>query len=76
MFDNKSNNVIYQKVFMQIMFEPESFYSDQLSQNMDHNVALVDQLTLSLSKSMTEKQWNHFHGKVAEWRELAQELLG
>nr|WP_267135888.1 DUF6279 family lipoprotein [Vibrio sp. J1-1] len=76
MFDNKSNNVIYQKVFMKIMFEPESFYSDQLSQNMDHNVALVDQLTLSLSKSMTEKQWNHFHGKVAEWRELAQELLG
>lgn len=75
MFDNKSNSVIYQKVFMQLMFEPESFYSDQLSQNMDHNLALVDQLTLSLSKSMTEKQWNHFRGEVAQWRELAQELL-
>ncbi|MEE3879239.1 DUF6279 family lipoprotein [Vibrio sp. YYF0003] len=75
MFDNKSNSVIYQKVFMQLMFEPESFYSDQLSQNMDHNLALVDELTLSLSKSMTEKQWNHFRGEVAQWRELAQELL-
>ncbi|ANQ20094.1 hypothetical protein BA891_17630 [Vibrio natriegens] len=75
MFDNKSNSVIYQKVFMQLMFEPESFYSDQLTQNMDHNLALVDQLTLSLSKSMTEKQWNHFRGEVAQWRELAQELL-
>lgn len=75
MFDNKSNSVIFQKVFMQLMFEPESFYSDQLSQNMDHNLALVDQLTLSLSKSMTEKQWNHFRGEVAQWRELAQELL-
>ncbi|WP_081280126.1 DUF6279 family lipoprotein [Vibrio natriegens] len=75
MFDNKSNSVIYQKVFMQLMFEPESFYSDQLSQNMDHNLALVDQLTLSLSKSMTEMQWNHFRGEVAQWRELAQELL-
>jgi hypothetical protein len=75
MFDNKSNSVIYQKVFMQLMFEPESFYSDQLSQNMDHNLALVDQLTLSLSKSMTEKQWNHFRGEVAQWRALAQELL-
>ncbi|MCY9875731.1 DUF6279 family lipoprotein [Vibrio natriegens] len=75
MFDNKSNSVIYQKVFMQLMFEPESFYSDQLSQNMDHNLALVDQLTLSLSKSMTEKQWNHFRGEVAQWRSLAQELL-
>ncbi|WP_329354923.1 DUF6279 family lipoprotein [Vibrio natriegens] len=75
MFDNKSNSVIYQKVFMQLMFEPESFYSDQLSQNMDHNLALVDHLTLSLSKSMTEKQWNHFRGEVAQWRELAQELL-
>lgn len=75
MFDNKSNSIIYQKVFMQLMFEPESFYSDQLSQNMDHNLALVDQLTLSLSKSMTEKQWNHFRGEVAQWRELAQELL-
>ncbi|EPM41078.1 DUF6279 family lipoprotein [Vibrio natriegens] len=75
MFDNKSNSVIYQKVFMQLMFEPESFYSDQLSQNMDHNLALVDQLTLSLSKSMTKKQWNHFRGEVAQWRSLAQELL-
>ncbi|UYI50124.1 DUF6279 family lipoprotein [Vibrio natriegens] len=75
MFDNKSNSVIYQKVFMQLMFEPESFYSDQLSQNMDHNLALVDQLILSLSKSMTEKQWHHFRGEVAQWRELAQELL-
>ncbi len=75
MFDNQSDSSIYQKVFMQLLFEPESFYSDQLSQNVDHNIALAEQLTLSLSQSMTQKQWDHFHGKVTDWRVLAQELL-
>ncbi len=75
LFENKSNSATYQKVFMQLLFEPESFYSEQLTENIAHNVALADQLTVSLTQSMTERQWNHFRGKVKEWRVLAQELL-
>ncbi|TOB57232.1 hypothetical protein CGK03_19740, partial [Vibrio parahaemolyticus] len=55
-------------------FEPESYYSEQLSENIDHNLGLVDQLMLNVAKSMTDKQWIHFHNKVKEWRVLAEEL--
>ncbi len=75
LFENKSNSVIYQQVFMQLLFEPESFYSEQLAQNIEHNMALADQLTLSVTQSMTKKQWDHFRGVAKDWRVLAQELL-
>ncbi|MDF5420294.1 DUF6279 family lipoprotein, partial [Vibrio parahaemolyticus] len=75
LFDNKSNVVTYQDIFMRLLFEPESYYSEQLSQNIDSNFALVDQLTLDVSRSMTDKQWRHFREKVKEWRVLAEELL-
>lgn len=75
LFENKSNSVIYQQVFMQLLFEPESFYSERLAENIEHNITLADQLTLSMTQSMTEKQWAHFHGVAKEWRVLAQELL-
>ncbi|MGP8305678.1 DUF6279 family lipoprotein [Vibrio sp. YIC-376] len=74
LFENKSNTAIYQRVFMQLLFEPDSFYSEQLSENIDHNVALADKLAFSLTQSMTNKQWNHFHNEVKEWRILAEEL--
>ncbi|NMV11643.1 hypothetical protein HKB26_00175, partial [Vibrio parahaemolyticus] len=45
LFDNKSNVVTYQDIFMRLLFEPESYYSEQLSLNIDSNFALVDQLT-------------------------------
>ena len=60
---------------MRLLFEPESYYSEQLSKNIDSNFVLVDQLTLDISQSMTDKQWRHFRGKVKEWRVLAEELL-
>nr|WP_246535127.1 MULTISPECIES: DUF6279 family lipoprotein [Vibrio] len=75
LFDNKSNVVTYQDIFMRLLFEPESYYSEQLSQNIDSNFALVDQLTLDVSRSMTDKQWRHFREQVKEWRVLAEELL-
>ncbi|HHX8310278.1 TPA: DUF6279 family lipoprotein [Vibrio diabolicus] len=75
LFDNKSNAVTYQDIFMRLLFEPESYYSEQLSKNIDSNFVLVDQLTLDISQSMTDKQWRHFRGKVKEWRVLAEELL-
>lgn len=74
LFENKSNSVIYQQVFMQLLFEPENFYSEQLAENIDHNIALADKLTLSMAQSMTEKQWDHFRGVAKDWRVLAQEL--
>ncbi|EIU6818781.1 hypothetical protein L5157_000290 [Vibrio parahaemolyticus] len=74
LFENQSNSVVYQQVFMQLLFEPESYYSEQLSENIDHNLGLVDQLTLNVAKSMTDKQWFHFRNKVKEWRVLAEEL--
>ena len=75
LFENKSNSVVYQQVFMKLLFEPESYYSDQLTKNIDHNIALTDQFTLDVSQTMSDKQWRHFHGKVREWRELAEDLL-
>ncbi|MGR5415563.1 DUF6279 family lipoprotein [Vibrio diabolicus] len=75
LFDNKSNAVTYQDIFMRLLFEPESYYSEQLSKNIDSNFVLVDQLTLDISQSMTDKQWRHFRGKAKEWRVLAEELL-
>ncbi|MDV6252416.1 DUF6279 family lipoprotein [Vibrio sp. EA2] len=75
MFEHKSDRAIYQRVFMQLLFEPESFYSQRLSKNIESNIELVEQLMFSLSKSMTKKQWQHFHGNVADWRVLGQELL-
>lgn len=74
LFENTSNTVIYQQVFMQLLFEPESFYSEQLAGNIEHNIALADDLTLSMTQSMTEKQWDHFRGVAKDWRVLAQEL--
>lgn len=59
---------------MQLLFELESYYSEQLSENIDHNLGLVDQLMLNVAKSMTDKQWTHFRNKVKEWRVLAEEL--
>lgn len=76
LFRHQSNRVIYQKVFMQLLFEPESFYSKNLSANINRNIALTDQLILSITRSMTKKQWDHFHSAVKEWRVLAQELMG
>ncbi|AYO16766.1 hypothetical protein D0812_20410 [Vibrio owensii] len=75
LFENKNNSVVYQQVFMQLLFEPESYYSDQLTKNIDHNIALTDQFTLDISQTMSVKQWRHFHGKIREWRELAEDLL-
>ncbi len=75
LFENKPNDAIYQQTFMQLLFEPEKFYSEQLSANIAHNISLMDQLTLSITQSMTEKQWQHFRRTVKEWRVLAQELL-
>ncbi|MGR5236919.1 DUF6279 family lipoprotein [Vibrio alfacsensis] len=75
LFENKSNQVVYQQVFMQLLFEPESYYSDQLSKNIDHNIALTDRFTLDISRSMSDKQWEYFHNKAREWRELAEELM-
>ena len=75
LFENKSNSVVYQQVFIKLLFEPESYYSDQLTKNIDHNIALTDQFTLDISQTMSDKQWRHFHGKVREWRELAEDLL-
>ena len=75
LFENKSNSVVYQQVFMKLLFEPESYYSDQLTKNIDHNIALTDQFTQDISQTMSDKQWRHFHGKVREWRELAEDLL-
>ncbi len=74
LFELEPNDAIYQQVFMQLVFEPESYNSQQLSKNIDHNVALADQLTLSLAQSMTDKQWKHFHGVVKKWRVLVEEL--
>ncbi len=74
LFELEPNDAIYQQVFMQLVFEPESYNSQQLSKNIDHNVALADQLTLSLTQSMTDKQWQHFHGVVKKWRVLVEEL--
>ncbi len=75
LFENQPNVDIYQKVFMQLLFEPESFYSEQLSENTQHNLDLADQLTLSMTQSMTDKQWQHFYSVVKDWRVLAQDLL-
>ncbi|MET2852244.1 DUF6279 family lipoprotein [Vibrio owensii] len=75
LFENKNNSVVYQQVFMKLLFEPESYYSDQLTNNIDHNIALTDQFTLDISQTMSDKQWRHFHGKIREWRELAEDLL-
>ncbi|GLR05751.1 DUF6279 family lipoprotein [Vibrio hyugaensis] len=75
LFENKTNTVVYQQVFMQLLFDPESYYSDQLRENIDRNIELTDQFTLDISQSMSDKQWRHFHGKIREWRELAEELL-
>lgn len=75
LFENKTNTVVYQQVFMRLLFEPESYYSDQLRDNIDRNIKLTDQFTLDISQSMSDKQWRHFHGKIREWRELAEELL-
>ncbi|WP_104041347.1 DUF6279 family lipoprotein [Vibrio hyugaensis] len=75
LFENKTNTVVYQQVFMKLLFEPESYYSDQLRDNIDRNIELTDQFTLDISQSMSDKQWRHFHGKIREWRELAEELM-
>ncbi|EDP60573.1 hypothetical protein AND4_06634 [Vibrio sp. AND4] len=75
LFENKSNSVVYQQVFMTLLFEPESYYSDQLTKNIEHNIALTDQFILDISQTMNDKQWRHFHRKVREWRELAEDLL-
>ncbi|WP_063345299.1 DUF6279 family lipoprotein [Vibrio jasicida] len=75
LFENKTNTVVYQQVFMKLLFEPESYYSDQLRNNIDRNIELTDKFTLDISQSMSDKQWRHFHGKIREWRELAEELL-
>ncbi|PQJ70326.1 hypothetical protein BTO01_03135 [Vibrio jasicida] len=75
LFENKTNTVVYQQVFMKLLFEPESYYSDQLRDNIDRNIELTDQFTLDISQSMSDKQWRHFHGKIREWRELAEKLL-
>lgn len=74
LFENKSDSLIYQRMFMQLLFEPDSFYSEQLSENIEHNIALFDQFVFSLTQSMTDKQWNHFHNEVKDWRLLAEEL--
>ena len=75
LFENKSNSVVYQQVFMTLLFEPESYYSDQLTKNIEHNIAMTDQIILDISQTMNDKQWRHFHRKVREWRELAEDLL-
>lgn len=74
LFENKSDSLIYQRMFMQLLFEPDSFYSEQLSENIEHNIALFDQFVFYLTQSMTDKQWNHFHNEVKDWRLLAEEL--
>ena len=75
LFENKTDSIVYQKVFMQILFEPELYYSEQLSENIERNLALVDQLTLQISQSMDENQWQHFHEQVREWRVLAEDMM-
>ncbi|WP_423840962.1 DUF6279 family lipoprotein [Vibrio mytili] len=75
LFENKADSIVYQKVFMQILFEPELYYSEQLSENIERNLALVDQLTLQISQSMDENQWQHFHEQVREWRVLAEDMM-
>lgn len=74
LFDNKSNNMLYQQSFMQLLFEPDSYYSDQLSKNIEQNMRLTDQFTVEIAQSMSDKQWRHFQHKVREWRVLAEEL--
>ncbi len=75
LFENQPNHAIYQQTFMQLLFEPEHFYSESLSAKTAHNISLTDQLILSIAQSMTEKQWKHFRDAVKEWRVLAQDLL-
>lgn len=74
LFDNKSNNMLYQQSFMQLLFEPDSYYSEQLSKNVEQNIRLTDQFTVEIAQSMSDKQWRHFRHKVREWRVLAEEL--
>jgi hypothetical protein len=74
LFDNKNNAAVYQQVFMQLLFEPESYYSDSLEKRLKENLKLTDQFTIEIAQSMTKRQWYHYYGKIDEWRELALDL--
>ncbi|MDF2152754.1 DUF6279 family lipoprotein [Vibrio sp. CAU 1672] len=74
LFDNKNNAAVYQQVFMQLLFEPESYYSESLDKRLQENLKLTDQFTIEIAQSMTKRQWQHYYGKIDEWRELALDL--
>lgn len=65
----------FQPKFDQIMFNPDSYYSDELADKIEHNRAVGNRYLIQIINSMTEKQTEHYRDELRDWRELAVEVI-
>ncbi|OHY91023.1 hypothetical protein BI375_22290 [Vibrio rotiferianus] len=75
LFQSQQDSSTYQRMFMNLLFQPESYYGVEMNKKIERNIDKTDDFTLAIAQSMTGKQWKHFHNEIREWRELAEELM-
>ncbi|WP_070965676.1 DUF6279 family lipoprotein [Vibrio sonorensis] len=66
---------VFNKSLQPLLFNPTSFYSDELNRKVEHNKAVGDRYTVAIINSMTEKQTRHFREELQDWRDIADDLL-
>jgi len=75
LFEKKSDTGYFQKTLMALLLEPESFYSEKLSQQIEKNMIISSEKIVMLLDVATDKQWAHYQGELKDLETLARDLM-
>lgn len=75
LFEKKSDTGYFQKTLMALLLEPESFYSEKLSQQIEKNMLISSEKIVLLLDVATDKQWAHYQGELKDLETLARDLM-
>ncbi|MBW3698298.1 DNA polymerase III subunit alpha [Vibrio sp. T187] len=75
LFEKKSDTHYFQQTLMALLLEPESFYSDELANQIETNMNLSSEFMVLILSTTTDKQWAHFQNELLELQQLAEGLI-
>lgn len=74
LFNRRDEVQYFQSMFIRILDDPDSFYTDSLKAKLEHNRQLASDKIAQVINLMDNKQLAHYKEEIADWREIAQDL--
>ncbi|MGO2404729.1 DUF6279 family lipoprotein [Vibrio litoralis] len=75
LFLQRNSSPEFKQKFLNTMLNPEQLYSAEFTEKVQRNRQVTFQMVSQVIQAMSEKQLEHYHEKLRDWRETFSDLV-